>query len=199
MTALADVDLVLASSSRYRRELLARLTPKFRCIAPNIDEAPISADEAPGDLAARLSRDKARALAALCPGALIIGSDQIAWHHRLGPLGKPGSAENARAQLTACSNRTVEFYTGVCLFDARNDTHESFVDITRVRFRALQPEEIARYVERERPLDCAGGFKCESLGIGLFESIQTQDPTALIGLPLIALCRLLHRAGVTVI
>lgn len=196
MISLADVDLVLASSSRYRRELLARLTSKFRCIAPNIDEAPISADEEPDGLAARLSRDKAQALTTQCPGALIIGSDQVAWHTELGALGKPGSAKNARAQLAACSNRTVEFHTGVCLFDPRNNTHECFVDITRVRFRALRPEEIARYVERERPLDCAGGFKCESLGISLFESIETRDPTALIGLPLIALCRLLYKAGI---
>jgi septum formation protein len=196
VTSLADVDLVLASTSRYRRELLARLTPHIRQLAPDVDETP-QAKELPQALATRLAAAKAHAIATQCPGALVIGSDQVAdLAGRI--LGKPGNVENARAQLEASSGREVVFHTAVCLIDLRGDPARVFtaIDTTRARFRNLDAAEIARYVERESPLDCAGSFKSEGLGIGLFERIDSQDPTALIGLPLIALCRLLREAGV---
>jgi septum formation protein len=199
MKPLDDVDLVLASTSRYRRELLSRLTTKFRSIAPQVDERRLP-DELPDDLVARLSEQKARAAALKCPGAVVIGSDQVAWEDDLGYLGKPGSAENARAQLASCSGRSVGFFTGVCVVDARGGAlrRELAVDLTSVKFRALDAAEIARYVEREQPLDCAGSFKCEGLGISLFEHMETRDPTGLIGLPLLVLCRLLRKLGIAV-
>jgi septum formation protein len=192
MTPLATVDLVLASTSRYRRELLARLTPDFRSVAPDVDEKPLP-DESPTALADRLALAKAQAVAAKNPGAIVIGSDQTADLDGRA-LGKPGSVDAACAQLAACSGRTVTFHTGLCAIDARHSSHRVLAaqDITRVHFRILDAAAIARYVERERPLDCAGSFKCEGLGIALFERIQSEDPTALIGLPLIALCRLLR-------
>jgi len=196
MTPLADVELVLASTSRYRRELLARLTANFRAQAPQVNEAPLPG-EAPAELALLLAEAKAREVAARSPGALVIGSDQVAdLDGRL--LGKPGSVENARAQLAACSGRAVIFHTAVCLLDARTEQQRAHaaIDATHVRFRSLQADEIAHYVAREQPLDCAGSFKSEGLGIALFERIESADPTALIGLPLIALCRLLHEAGI---
>lgn len=198
MTPLAAVDLVLASTSRYRRELLARLTPNFRCIAPGIDENALP-DESPHDLAARLCREKARAVAAKNPGTVVIGSDQAAnLDGRI--LGKPGTTDNARAQLAVSSGRTVAFHTGICVIDARTAAPRilSARDTTRVHFRLLDADTIARYVERERPLDCAGSFKCEGLGIALFERIESEDPTALIGLPLIALCKLLRELDIEI-
>ncbi|HST26996.1 MAG TPA: Maf family protein [Rudaea sp.] len=198
MTPLAAVDLLLASTSRYRRELLARLTPDFRCVAPNVDEKPLP-DETPAALTHRLALAKAQAAAAKNPGAILIGSDQTA---DLGGrvLGKPGSVEAACAQLAACSGRTVTFHTGLRVIDARRSPHRVLAaqDITRVHFRNLDADAIARYVEREKPLDCAGSFKCEGLGIALFERIESEDPTALVGLPLIALCRLLRELGIEV-
>jgi septum formation protein len=198
MTPLATVDLVLASTSRYRRELLARLTPDFRGVAPDVDEKPLP-DESPAALTHRLALAKAQAVAAKNPGAILIGSDQTA---DLGGrvLGKPGSVEAACAQLAACSGRTLTFHTGLCVIDARHSPHRVLAaqDATRVHFRTLDADAIARYVEREKPLDCAGSFKCEGLGIALFESIQSEDPTALIGLPLIALCRLLRELEIEI-
>lgn len=195
-TPLASLDLVLASTSRYRRELLARIAPRIRQIAPEVDETPLPL-ETPVDLVVRLAEAKARAVAARCPGALVIGSDQVA--ALAGKiLGKPGSRENAQAQLACCSGREVAFHTAICLLDGRSEPARAYLasDATRVCFRSLDAAEIARYVEHETPLDCAGSFKSEGLGIALFERIQTEDPTALIGLPLIALCRLLRDAGV---
>ena len=199
MTLLADIDLVLASTSRYRRELLVRLTPDFRCIAPDVDETP-RPGEAPEALAARLAQAKARAVAARAPGALVLGSDQVCEADGRF-FGKPGSAERARVQLTACSGRTVQFHTAVCLIDGRRNAPREYaaMDTTHVVMRELDAAEIARYVEREQPLDCAGSFKCEALGIALFERIETRDPTALIGLPLIAVCGLLRQAGVGIV
>lgn len=199
MMPLADVDLVLASTSRYRRELLARLTPHFRALAPQVDESALP-DEAPLALACRLAEAKARAVAARAAGAIVIGSDQVAdLDGRL--LGKPGTIENARAQLAACSGREVAFHTAICLIDARTTSTRAYaaIDTTRVSFRQLAADEIARYVARQQPLDCAGSFKAEGLGIALFEHIESIDPTALIGLPLIALCRLLREAGIEVV
>jgi len=196
MTPLAAVDLVLASTSRYRRELLARLTPNFRCIAPQVDETPLP-DEAPAALAVRLAAAKAHAVASQTPAALVIGSDQVCDLDGRA-LGKPGNAAAAQAQLQACAGRAASFHTAVCLIDTRGTPQRAHAacDTTRVLLRALGADEIARYVAREQPLDCAGSFKCEALGIALFERIESLDPTALIGLPLIALSRLLREAGV---
>lgn len=198
MTALPDVDLVLASTSRYRRELLARLTPDFRGVAPDVDEKPLPYESSTA-LADRLALAKAQAAAAKNPGAIVIGSDQTADLDGRA-LGKPGSVDAASAQLAACSGRTVTFHTGLCVIDARRSPHRVLTarDTTHVHFRILDAAAIARYVERERPLDCAGSFKCEGLGIALFERIQSEDPTALIGLPLIALCRLLRELEIEI-
>jgi septum formation protein len=195
-SALATVDLVLASTSRYRRELLTRLTTHFRCLAPQVDETP-QAGEAPAALAQRLAAAKAQAIAAQTPGAVVIGSDQVCDVDGRA-FGKPGDAAGARAQLAACAGRSVQFHTAVCLIDTRGAAPRvsAALDTTRVRLRPLDATEIARYVVREQPFDCAGSFKCEALGIALFEAFETSDPTALIGLPLIALCRLLREAGI---
>jgi septum formation protein len=199
MIELVDVDLVLASTSRYRRELLSRLSTRFRALAPQVDESP-RADEAPSTLAARLAAAKALDVAARAPGAVVIGSDQVADLDGA-VLGKPGSIDNARAQLAACSGRDVVFHTAICVIDSRVDPPHTWsaIDTTKVRFRQLSAPEIARYVEREQPLDCAGSFKAESLGISLFEYIESSDPTGLIGLPLIVLCRFLREAGIAVV
>jgi septum formation protein len=196
LSRLGDVDLVLGSTSRYRRELLARLTSSFRVHAPAVDES-ARAGEAPASLAARLAVAKAHAVAAACPGALVIGSDQVAELDGIA-LGKPGTVEAACAQLRACSGRTVAFHTALCVVDARDPTARvhADADLTRVVFRPLDEGAIERYVEAERPLDCAGSFKAEGLGITLFERIESIDPTALVGLPLIALARLLRGAGI---
>jgi septum formation protein len=188
-------EFVLASTSRYRRELLARLVPSFRVQAPQVDESALP-HESPFALARRLALAKARAVAADCSAALVIGSDQVAELDGRA-LGKPGSVDAAQAQLAACSGREVDFHTALCVIDTRAaDVVHTAVDRTRVVFRTLDAATIARYVDREQPLDCAGSFKCEGLGIALFERIETLDPTALVGLPLIALARLLRECGV---
>jgi septum formation protein len=187
--------VVLASTSRYRRELLARLLPDFAVDAPDVDETPI-AGESPRDLAIRLASAKAQAVAARHPDAIIIGSDQVAELDGTA-LGKPGSVEAARAQLAASSGQTLSFHTALCVLDMRNNAAvaHSARDCTQVVFRTLDAATIARYVDAEEPLDCAGSFKAEGLGIALFERIESSDPTALIGLPLIALAHLLREAG----
>ena len=198
MSALADANLVLASTSSYRRELLMRLTKKFRCATPNVDETPLPG-ESPAALADRLAVAKAWAVAAKNTGSIVIGSDQSADLDGCA-LGKPLTIENARAQLAACSGRTVAFRTGICVIDARTASPRilSAQDTTLVHFRHLDAAEIAHYVEREQPLDCAGSFKCEGLGIALFERIESNDPTALIGLPLITLCNLLRELDIAI-
>ncbi|HEX5306608.1 MAG TPA: nucleoside triphosphate pyrophosphatase [Dyella sp.] len=185
--------VVLGSTSRYRAELLRRLLADFTQAAPGVDEAAL-AGEAPSERALRLAIAKADAVALAHPHALVIGSDQVAALDGE-VLDKPGTPERARQQLRASSGRSVHFHTALCLLDGRTATRHTFVDHTRAVFRALADDEIARYVEREQPLDCAGSFKCEALGISLFECIETTDPSALIGLPLIALARLLRAAG----
>lgn len=186
--------VVLASTSRYRAGLLRRVLPDFEQVAPGVEEF-FEPGEAPAERAVRLARLKARAVAENISDAVVIGSDQVAeLDGRV--LDKPGTGVNARAQLQACSGRAARFHTAVCVLDTRRGLHfVEAADLTRVVFRTLAPEEIARYVERERPLDCAGGFKAEALGISLFERIESTDPTALIGLPLIALARLLRECG----
>ena len=192
----AAAELVLASSSRYRRELLQRLRLPFRIMSANVDETP-KGDESARQLAQRLALAKAGAAGTLAPDAWVIGSDQAAaTGDRL--LGKPAGREACIEQLAYASGRTVEFLTACCLL--RHSTRETFqhIDTTRVRFRALKPDEIARYVDAEQPFDCAGGFKCEGLGIALFESIEARDPTALIGLPLIWVAATLRGCGFAV-
>lgn len=184
--------LILASTSRYRRELLERLRLPFHIARPDVDESPL-AGETPPALARRLARAKAAAIAVQHPDSWILGSDQVAV---LGPkaLGKPGTRENAIAQLRAMSGQEAVFHTAICLL--RNDGPAlEAMDTTRVHFRDLQVGEIERYVDAEQPLDCAGSFKSEGLGIVLFDRIESSDPTALIGLPLIATSRLLREAG----
>lgn len=184
-------ELILASGSRYRAELLARLRLPFTALPSQADET-AHAGESPRDLVLRLSVAKARALRPRHPRAWILGSDQVAvtdGHI----VGKPGSREQAVAQLRAASGRAVEFLTGVVLLTP-DSLHEA-LDVTTVRFRSLDAAAIGRYVDTEPAYDCAGSFKCEGFGISLFDAIETTDPTALIGLPLIAVCRLLRDAG----
>lgn len=184
--------LILASTSRYRRELLARLRLPFDTVRPETDETPFP-DEAPLALAQRLAIAKATAVATCERDAWVVGSDQVAELDGR-PLGQPGGHEAALAQLAAMSGRAVQFRTGLCVARADGPARV-VVDTTTVRFRTLARDEIARYVDAEQPYDCAGSFKCEGLGISLFDAIETQDPTALIGLPLIATARLLREAG----
>lgn len=187
--------LVLGSTSRYRAELLRRLVSDFEQRAPGTDETPLS-DETPANRALRLAIAKACGAAEGLEDALVIGSDQVAELDGT-MLDKPGSTEIARAQLAASSGREVHFHTALCLHDTRSGEQRVHVDRTVVMFRSLRMDEIDRYIEREQPLDCAGSFKCEGLGISLFERIDNHDPSALIGLPLIALSRMLREAGFT--
>jgi septum formation protein len=185
--------IVLGSTSRYRAGLLRRIIDDFEQVAPDVDEAPLPG-ESPRARAARLGEAKARAAGTNLRDALVIGSDQVA---ALGDsvLHKPGNIETAHEQLRASSGKHVDFFTGLCVFDTRDGRARSALDHTRVFFRELGDAEIDRYLERERPLDCAGSFKSEAAGIALFERIESLDPTALVGLPLIALARLLRGAG----
>jgi MAF protein len=189
--------LILASTSPYRAELLARLGVPFSTESPATDESPLPA-ETPHDLVYRLAQRKAEAVAEHHDRALIIGSDQIAVLDEQ-ILGKPGTAELARAQLALLSAREVSFMTGLCVLNTADGSLEVTVVETPVRFRQLSETQIAHYVEREMPLDCAGGFKSEGLGIALFEAIGGSDPSALIGLPLIELCAMLSRHGMDVL
>lgn len=186
--------LILGSTSRYRTELLRRLWLDFEQRAPGTDETPLP-DETPAGRAMRLALAKAEAAGAGVANALVIGSDQVAELDGV-MLDKPGDAGRAFAQLTASSGRVVQFHTALCLLDTRNGRAHTHLDHTQVHFRALTAAEIERYIAREQPLDCAGSFKCEGLGISLFERIVNDDPSALIGLPLIALARLLREAGI---
>ena len=186
--------LVLGSTSRYRAELLRRLCADFEQRSPGTDETALTG-ETPATRALRLAIAKAEAAASGLHDALVIGSDQVAELDGL-ILDKPETFERACAQLTASSGREVQFHTALCLLDTRDGKRLIHVDHTRVRFRHLSATEITRYVEREQPLDCAGSFKCEGLGISLFESIDNRDPSALIGLPLIALAQMLRERGI---
>jgi septum formation protein len=189
--------LVLASGSRYRKELLGRLGLRFEVIPPDVDETPV-AGEAPPDTAVRLSVLKAKALQPSHGDALIIGSDQVA--ESGGRIyGKPGNYENAVRQLRELSGKAVDFHTAVTVLDAANGKHQSRLVPCRVVFRPLDDRLIQRYLEKEQPYDCAGAAKAEGLGIALLQRIQTDDPSALIGLPLIALTGMLERAGLPVL
>ena len=190
--------LILASSSAYRRELLQRLRLPFESVAPEIDETPLPF-EAPEDTALRLAREKARAVAAGAPGALVIGSDQVATLDGM-QIGKPGDHARALAQLRSMRGRRVVFHTALCLWDAREADQQAAAQLenvqTFVTFRDLPDAELDAYLRLEQPYDCAGSAKNEGLGIAILERIDSVDPTALTGLPLIALCGMLRRAGV---
>lgn len=193
-----DPELLLASSSPYRRQLLERLGVPFTQVAPEIDER-LGAGETAADAALRLARSKAQAVLEHHPAAIVVASDQVALRGDE-ILGKPGSVDEAIRQLSLSAGRQVEFLTGVCVIRGDRRTEpEEHMDITRVVFRPLAPEEIRSYVERDAPLDCAGSFRAEGLGIALFERIDSQDPTGLIGLPLIWLAQALRRLGLPVL
>jgi septum formation protein len=186
--------LVLASTSPYRRSLLARLGLPFETATPRTDETPLP-DEAPESLVTRLAEAKARAIAADYPGALIVGSDQVAVLDG-SILGKPGHHAGAVAQLSAARGRQVQFLTGLCLLDTRNNRSRCCAVPFDVVFRQLTDEQIEHYLRHEQPYDCAGSFKSEGLGIALFERLEGDDPNALMGLPLIALTKMLASAGI---
>lgn len=185
--------LILASSSIYRRQLLKRIVDDFESIAPDIDETPFP-DEEPIELVARLAEQKALTVAIDHPDSIIIASDQICVIDKT-ILGKPLSKENAIAQLSAYSGKSVYFYTSLCIVNDQLEPNNVTVVTTKVKFKQLSLHQITRYIEREMPLDCAGSFKCEGLGIALFDSIESKDPTALIGLPLISLTKQLAAIG----
>jgi 7-methyl-GTP pyrophosphatase len=191
------MELVLASTSRYRRALLERLGVPFSVAHPDVPEHRLPAEDAEA-MAVRLARAKALAVAQNFPSALIIGSDQVAeCDGRL--LGKPGDHVRAAAQLRSLSGREAVFHTAVCVHDARRAITLERLVPSRVRFRALDDAVIERYLRREQPYDCAGSAKSEGLGIALIERIEADDPTALIGLPLIALVGLLREHGLDVV
>ena len=186
--------LILGSTSRYRKELLSRLQIPFDTAAPDVDETP-RANEPPQDLAMRLALAKARAVALKHPEAVVIGSDQVADLEGV-PLGKPGNHTNATLQLQQMRGKTVIFQTAlsvVCLATAYERTD---LAVVKVKFRNLSDAEIESYLRAEEPYDCAGSAKSEGLGISLLEAIESDDPTALIGLPLIRTCQMLREAGV---
>lgn len=188
--------LVLASSSKYRKALIEKLFQNIESLSPMIDERAVQAPN-PRELAIKLGSLKARAVGDQCTGdQLVIASDQVAvLDGHL--LHKPGDAENNRKQLNTCSGKQVHFFTSICLFDSKQGELISDCDETVVSFKRLSERDIAKYVAREPAYDCAGGFKVEGLGITLFDSIKTEDPNALIGLPLIKLCNLLSRFGIS--
>ena len=185
--------LVLGSTSPYRRQLLERLHLAFRVCAPDVDETPLPG-EAPRDLALRLALAKARAVAAQHPSAIVIGSDQVADLNGQ-PLGKPGTHQRATAQLRQMRGHSVIFQTAVAVVCPETGFEQVDLAPVVVRFRELSDAEIERYLRAEQPYDCAGSAKSEGLGISLLDAIDSDDPTALIGLPLIRTCRMLRAAG----
>ena len=189
--------LVLGSTSRYRRELMQRLCIPFDVAAPDVDETPQDG-ESPHDLACRLALAKARAVAALHPDAVVIGSDQVADLDGE-PLGKPGTHERAVAQFRRMRGRTVVFQTAVAVVCQNTGFAQTDLAAVRVVFRNLSDAEIETYLRTEQPYDCAGSAKSEGLGIALLESINNDDPTALVGLPLIRTCRMLRAAGLPIL
>ncbi len=191
----ASRTLILGSTSRYRRELLERLCLPFDVVSPEVDETPMTG-ESPHDLAWRLALAKAHAVARLYPDAVVIGSDQVADLDGV-PLGKPGSHDKATAQLRHMRGRTVVFQTAVSVVCQASAFEQTLLASVRVRFRDLHDDDIEHYLRTEQPYDCAGSAKSEGLGIGLLASIDSDDPTALIGLPLIRTCDLLRAAGIS--
>ena len=197
MTIHDDLPLVLGSTSPFRRELLGKLGIAFEVASPDIDERP-QENETPEALVRRLSREKALAVARTFPRHLIIASDQVAvidGHI----LGKPGSHENATRQLQSASGKTVEFLTGLCLYNSKSEHLQLDVVPFRVVFRKLDDADIEHYLQREKPYNCAGSFKSEGLGIALFQRLEGDDPNSLIGLPLIRLIDMLKAEGMQVL
>jgi MAF protein len=190
------MQLVLGSTSPFRRQLLEKLGLPFSTDSPAINES-ARPDETPSQLVQRLAMEKAREVGKRHEDALIIGSDQVACIDDI-VLGKPGDRAGAIRQLTAASGRSVEFLTGLCLFNTRTGASQTAVEPFRVHFRRLDQQQIARYVDREKPFNCAGSFKSEGFGITLFESLEGSDPNALVGLPLIRLVAMLGIEGVAV-
>lgn len=186
--------LILASTSRYRRELLQRLHLPFEAVSPEVDETPLPG-ERPAELAQRLALAKAQAVAARWPHAVVIGSDQVADLDGE-PIGKPGSHERAVRQLQRMRGRQVTFQTAVAVVHAEQGFAQVLLAPVGVHFRMLPDAEIEHYLRTEQPYDCAGSAKCETLGIALLEAIHSDDPTALVGLPLIRTCALLRAAGI---
>jgi MAF protein len=188
--------IILGSSSKYRRQLLEKLKISFEQSSPDVDETPLEGEKGP-DLCRRLARNKAEAVARQHPQAVTIASDQCA---ALGEtiLGKPGTRDNAIAQLEACSGSKVSFFTAVCVHDGKGGFFED-MDTFDVTFRHLDRSQIERYVDTDQPLDCAGSFKSEGFGIALFSGMSGNDPNTLIGLPLIKLVDLLAKAGVRIL
>lgn len=194
---MPSVQIVLSSTSLFRRELLARLGLPFETANPNVDET-ARHGETPETTALRLSEDKARAVARQYPEALIIGSDQVAYLDGQ-VFGKPGTHENAARQLQTMRGRTVNFYTGLCLLNARSGKVQLRGVPTLVTFRNLTSDEIENYLRKEKPYNCAGSAKSEGLGIAIIAKMEGEDPNALIGLPLIALCDFLRNESVYII
>lgn len=189
--------LVLGSTSPYRRELLSRLHLEFEVAAPDVDETPLPG-ESPRGLAERLALAKARSVAARFPDAVVIGSDQVADMDGE-PLGKPGNHDNAVVQLRRMSGRTVVFHTALSVVCIASGFDQSDLAPVKVKFRTLTDEEIEAYLLAERPYDCAGSARSEGLGIAILDAIESDDPTALVGLPLIRTCRMIRAAGIKVL
>ena len=189
--------LILASSSIGRQKLLSSLQIPFKIIIPDIDETP-ELNETPTDLVMRLAEQKARKVASETENALIIGSDQVCFLNEE-CVSKPLTRDNAIAQLSAASGRTICFYTGLCLLNTQTQKCQLTVDVTKATFRTLSLLEIETYIDRENPLHCAGSFNAEGLGMGLFEKLSADDPSAIIGLPLIALARMLRAEQVNIL
>lgn len=192
--SMPQLPLVLASTSTYRRDLLARLQIPFEVAAPDADESPL-AGESPANTAERLAEVKARAVGARYPNALIIGSDQVAYNAGT-RFGKPGTRDKAAAQLRAMSGSSIVFHTGLCLLNTSTGTAQIRGITVEVGFRSLSEAEIQRYLDKEDALNCAGSAKSEGLGIALMRYLRGDDPNALIGLPLIALCDMLRAEGI---
>jgi MAF protein len=196
-----SLPILLASSSVYRKQLLEKLQLPFECSSPDIDES-IYPEESPEDYVHRLAIEKAKALASDYPNHIIIGSDQCAVfesEEQRYILGKPHTIENAIKQLTQASGKQVTFLTGLCVFNSQSQKLLSLVEPFSVHFRDLNQQQIERYIEQEMPLDCAGSFKSEGLGIRLFKALEGRDPNSLVGLPLIALVDLLEQHGIPVL
>ena len=196
---MKQFELILASSSQTRKDLMDRLRLDYRCISPDIDESAMGELHA-DDLAKRLAYEKARVIAEQNPNAIIIGSDQVAWreHAPYDFIGKPLSVENAIQQLQENSGKIVFFSTALSVQHLRSGFERTLVEHYQVKFRQLTLAEIERYIEIDQPLHCAGSFKCESLGISLFEKMVGDDQTTLMGLPMIQLCKILRQFGINV-
>lgn len=188
LSLMPNMQIILASTSPYRREILDKLQLPFQCHAPNVEELP-KANEDASTMASRLAIAKAKSVAKHYADGLIIGSDQVACINGK-KLGKPGDHKTAQSQLKEASGKIVMFYTGLCVVNAQNNIVHQLVEPFAVKFKTLTDLQIERYLRKEQPYDCAGSFKCEGLGIVLFEELKGRDPNALVGLPLIGLCEL---------